>query len=132
MLLISVLFWVLDDPAGQTSCPRTPAIVPDVTGMTYERANASSASRTCISFRVDETNAEVAVGNVIRTDPDAGASVDPGPGRARVRVDGSGDGDRADARRTGAGCRRRGAQAAGLVLGTITPRNDHGSGARAP
>ena len=36
-----------------------------------------------VAFRVDEPNADVAVGNVIRTDPDAGASVSPGQ---QVRV----------------------------------------------
>jgi serine/threonine-protein kinase len=76
VLLISLLFWVLtiqprDDP------PDNVREVPDVSGMTYERANEALAEADLRAIRVDEENTEVAAGNVIRTDPEAGTSVTP-------------------------------------------------------
>ena len=73
VLLISVLFWAMsisNQPGG--GVPSSARIVPDVTGMTYERANTEIGDADLISFRVDEPNSEVAVGNLIRTDPAAG------------------------------------------------------------
>ena len=63
--------------------PTNATIVPDVTGMTYERANEELAKADLLAIRVDEPNADVAVGNVIRTDPVAGTSLSP---EQKVRV----------------------------------------------
>ena len=130
VLLISVLLLGGDDPSREAKCPPNARLVPDVTGMTYERANSEIGEADLISFRVDEPNAEVAVGNVIRTDPDAGASVSPGQ-EVRVYVS---SGQETTTVPTLEGLAQDAAaaalQAAGLVLGTVTPRNDPGTGRR--
>lgn len=77
VLLISLLFWVLSiQPEAEV--PANARIVPDVSGMTYERANGELGDEDLVAFRIDEPNSEIAEGNVIRTDPIAGASVNPG------------------------------------------------------
>jgi serine/threonine protein kinase len=82
VLLVSMLFWVLSiQPRAEV--PSIARIVPDVTGMTYERASSELGGEDLVSFRIDEANTEVAAGNVIRTDPAAGESVNPGQ---QVRV----------------------------------------------
>ena len=125
VLLISVLFWVLQiRPAGEV--PSVSRIVPDVAGMTYERATADLGENDLLAIRVDEANAEVAVGNVIRTDPVAGSSVTP---QQEVRVYVS-TGQETTAVPTLEGLGQDAASAAlqqvGLALGTITSRNDAG------
>ena len=125
VLLISVLFWVLQiRPAGEV--PSVSRIVPDVAGMTYERATADLSENDLLAIRVDEANAEVAVGNVIRTDPVAGSSVTP---QQEVRVYVS-TGQETTAVPTLEGLGQDAASAAlqqvGLALGTITSRNDAG------
>jgi serine/threonine protein kinase len=125
VLLISVFFWVVTIRPG-SEVPANARLVPDVTGMTYERANSEIGEADLTSFRVDEPNAEVAVGNVIRTDPNAGASVSPGQ-EVRVYVS-SGQETTTVPTLEGLGQDAAAAalQAAGLVLGTVTPRNDPG------
>ena len=125
VLLISVLFWVLSiRPGGDV--PSNARIVPDVTGMTYERANVEIGEDDLISFRVDEPNADVAEGNVIRTDPAAGQSVSPGQ-EVRVYVS-TGQATTTVPPLEGLGQDAAAAalQAAGLALGSVTPRNDPG------
>ena len=125
VLLISVFIWVMSiRPGGDV--PANARLVPDVTGMTYERANTEIGEADLISFRVDEPNSEVAVGNVIRTDPDAGASVSPGQ-EVRVYVS-SGQETTTVPTLEGLGQDAAAAalQSAGLVMGSVTPRNDPG------
>lgn len=125
VLLIAVLFWVLtirpDSPP-----PTTARIVPDVSGMTYARANTELSAADLLAFRVDEPNADVAIGNVIRTDPEADASVSPGQ-TVRVYVS---TGQETAAVPTLEGLGQDAAAQAltgvGLVLGTVTQRNDPG------
>ena len=128
VLLISVLFWVLSIRPG-TDVPSNARLVPDVAGMTYERASVEIGAEDLTSFRVDEPNSTVAVGNVIRTDPGAGESVSPGQevrvfvstGQATTTVpalEGLGQDAAASALAT-----------AGLTLGAVTPRNDPALGA---
>lgn len=123
VLLISVLFWVISiRPGGEV--PSTARIVPDVSGMTYERAITEIGEADLVSFRVDEPNADVAVGNVIRTDPAAGESVSPGQ-EIRVFVS---TGQETTTVPVLEGLSQEAAVAAleqaGLALGTVTPRND--------
>jgi serine/threonine-protein kinase len=94
--------------------------------MTYERANTEIGDADLISFRVDEPNSEVAAGNVIRTDPAAGQSVSPGQ-EVRVYVS-SGQETTVVPTLEGLGQEAAAAalEGAGLVLGTVTPRNDPG------
>ena len=123
VLLISVLFWVLSI-RPDSNLPANTRIVPDVTGMTYERANDELAEQDLLSIRVDEANSEVAIGNVIRTDPPADASVSP---NYEVRVYVS-KGQQMATVPVVVGLGQDAAvaalQAAGLTLGTIAPQND--------
>ena len=123
VLLISVLFWVMSiRPGGDV--PTTARIVPDVTGMTYERANVEIGGADLVSFRVDEPNADVAVGNVIRTDPQPGASVSPGQ-EVRVYVSTGQETTTVPALEgLGQDAATAALGAAGLTLGSVTPRND--------
>lgn len=76
-LLIAVLFWIMSiRPGGEV--PSISRIVPDVSGMTYERATVMLGDEDLTAFRVDQPNADVAIGNVIGTEPEAGSSVSPG------------------------------------------------------
>ena len=127
VLLISVFFWVMTIRPG-SEVPSSARLVPDVSGMTYQRANTEIGAADLISFRVDEPNSEVAVGNVIRTDPGAGVAVSPGQ-EVRVYVS-SGQETTTVPTLEGLGQDAAAAalQSVGLVLGTVTPRNDRGSG----
>ncbi|MFE1646271.1 Stk1 family PASTA domain-containing Ser/Thr kinase [Microbacterium sp. P01] len=125
VLLISVLFWVVTiRPASEV--PSSARIVPDVAGMTYERANEALAEQDLLSTRVDEANADVAAGNVIRTDPGADASVTP---QQQIRVFVS-TGQELATVPTLVGIGQEAVQgaleSAGLALGVVTQRNDPG------
>ena len=125
VLLISLLFWVLSIQPGD-DMPANVRVVPNVEGMTYERANEELAESDLLAFRVDEENTSVPEGNVIRTDPEAGTSVEP---EQQVRVYVSSGQEMATVP-TLTGLAQDAAIAAltdaGLVLGTITTQNDAG------
>jgi len=123
VLLISVLFWVLTiRPGGDV--PASARIVPDVTGMTYERATVELGEEDLIARRIDEPSTEVAAGIVIRTDPEADVSVAVGQ-EIRVYVS---SGQETTTVPVLEGLGRDAASdaltAAGLTLGTVTSRND--------
>ncbi|MET0297547.1 MAG: Stk1 family PASTA domain-containing Ser/Thr kinase [Microbacterium sp.] len=124
VLLAAVLFWVLTLRGAEGQVPSIARIVPDVAGMTYERAAQELGDGDLIAFRVDESNGDVAAGNVIRTDPEAGASVSPDQ-QIRVYVS---SGQELSVVPTLEGLGRDAAVAAlegaGLTLGTVTQRND--------
>ena len=128
VLLVSVLFWVLSIDQ-RDNIPATARIVPNVSGMTYDRANEELLEADLQAIREDEQNADVAEGIVIRTDPVAGASVSPdqeitvyvslGQEMATVpALEGLGQ-EAATAALEGAG----------LTLGSVTQRNDPALGA---
>jgi serine/threonine-protein kinase len=123
VLLISVLFWAITiRPTSEV--PETAHVVPDVSGMTYEKANETLDAQDLIASRVDEASPDVAAGNVIRSDPDAGTSVDVGQevtlyvsrGAETAVVPALAGLLEQPARDAIAG--------AGLIIGTITQRND--------
>lgn len=123
VLLISVLFWVVSiNP--QDNVPSTSRIVPNVEGMTYERANEALLEEDLLAFRVDEENAEVPEGIVIRTDPVAGASMSPDQ---EVRVYVSLGQEMATVpllQGLGQDAAQAALEEAGLALGTVTQQND--------
>ncbi len=125
VLLISVLFWVLSIQP-RDNVPSSARIIPDLSGMTYDRANGELEKEDLLSFRVDESNSTVAVGNVIRTDPAAGASVSVGQ-EVRVFVS---KGQETTTVPVLVGLSQEAASGAltavGLSLGSVTPRNDAG------
>ncbi|SIT85546.1 serine/threonine protein kinase [Microbacterium sp. RU33B] len=124
VLLIAVLFWVLTLRTAENTVPPSARIVPDVTSMTYERAATILGENDLVAFRIDEANGDVAEGNVIRTDPAAGASLSPGQ-RIEVYVS---EGEETAIVPTLTGLTQDAAEAAlvavGLEMGTVLQRND--------
>ncbi len=92
--------------------------------MTYARASSQLAAQDLSAERHDETSDTVAQGLVIRTDPGAGASAAPGQ-TIKVYVS---LGQKVSTVPTLVGldeAAARGAlQAAGLAVGTVSPKND--------
>ncbi|MDR7188104.1 serine/threonine-protein kinase [Microbacterium sp. BE35] len=123
VLLISLLFWVLTIQP-RDDLPGNVREVPDVSGMTYERANDTLAESDLRAIRVDEESTDVAAGNVIRTDPEAGTSVTP---EQQVKVYVS-TGQQMSTVPTLTGLGQDAATSAitgaGLQLGTVTQQND--------
>ena len=123
VLLISLLFWVLSIQP-RDDLPGNVREVPDVSGMTYERANDTLAEADLRAIRIDEENTEVAAGNVIRTDPVAGTSVTPDQ-QISVYVS---TGQQMSTVPTLVGLGQDAATTAitdaGLQLGTVTSQND--------
>lgn len=123
VLLISILFWVLRiDP--QDNVPANARLVPDLSGMTYERANQELLEADLLAIRVDEENADVAEGIVIRSEPDAGTSVNQGQ-RINVYVSLGAEMAVVPALEgLGQDAAAAALAQAGLKLGTVTQRND--------
>ena len=123
VLLISILFWVLSiDPAENV--PANARLVPDVAGMTYDRANQELLDNELLSIREDVENGDVAEGIVIGTDPEAGASVNPD--QAITVYVSLGQEMATVPALTGLGQDAASAALddAGLTLGSVTQRND--------
>ncbi|WP_345801009.1 Stk1 family PASTA domain-containing Ser/Thr kinase [Microbacterium sp. AZCO] len=125
VLLISVLFWVLTiRPSNPV--PSTSRIVPDVSDMTYDRANQVLEDEDLLAYRVDEPSSDVAEGNVIRTDPDAGTSVAQGQ-QVKVYVsEGVQTATIPPLEGLSEDAARSALQDLGLSVGAVTPRNDPG------
>ncbi|KQP74495.1 serine/threonine protein kinase [Microbacterium sp. Leaf288] len=123
VLLISLLFWVLTIQP-RDDLPGNVREVPDVSGMTYERANDTLAESDLRAIRVDEESTDVAAGNVIRTDPEGGTSVAPDQ-QVKVYVS---TGQQMSTVPTLTGLGQEAATSAitgaGLQLGTVTQQND--------
>ena len=124
VLLISVLFWVFDLAPERRGARQRRAIVPDVTGMTYERANTELGDADLLAYRVDEAEPTSRSATSSAPIPTPATSVQPGQEMRRLRLDRSGDRrpcptleglaqDAAASRAHGARARRS---------GTITPR----------
>lgn len=128
VLLISVLVWVMLMPRGE-QIPTSSRTVPDLSNVSYERAQSDLEDLDLESRIVYEASTSVTEDNVIRTDPDAGQSVERGQevtlyvssGAETVTVP------------TLVGLSQKAAKTAledaGLELGSVTPRNDPDSAA---
>ncbi|MHC2998216.1 serine/threonine protein kinase [Microbacterium sp. HJ5] len=124
VLLISVLFWVMSINSPTDNVPSTARIVPEVTGMTYDRANEELLQEDLAAFRVDEENADVPEGIVIRTDPEGGTSVNPEQ-TVRVYVSlGQEMSTVPPLEGLGQDAATAALETAGLTLGSVTQRND--------
>jgi serine/threonine protein kinase len=76
-LLISVFIWVLMiRPSAEL--PTTAREVPDIVDMSWDRANEELGRNDLQGRQFDESSETIAAGNVIRTDPVAGTTVNPG------------------------------------------------------
>ncbi|KAA9106301.1 Stk1 family PASTA domain-containing Ser/Thr kinase [Microbacterium rhizomatis] len=125
VLMISVLIWVMTIPRGN-EIPANARIVPDVVDTGYDKANSMLAEEDLIAFRIDVADSDIAAGNVTRTDPAAGASVNPGQ-RITVYVS---KGQQTATVPVLVGLSQDAAATAltqaGLALGAVTSRNDAG------
>lgn len=77
VLLASVLIWVLTMSPKTESTTNT-RTVPNLTGMTYERALIELNNLDLSASRESESSTEVSKGNVIRSEPTAGTSLEAG------------------------------------------------------
>ncbi|GAA3752644.1 Stk1 family PASTA domain-containing Ser/Thr kinase [Microbacterium kribbense] len=75
VLLISVLIWVLTIKPCQL-VPSGSRIVPVVVGLTYDAATTALADNDLSATRQDEASATVPAGDVIRSEPKAGVSME--------------------------------------------------------
>ncbi|MFT4214416.1 MAG: Stk1 family PASTA domain-containing Ser/Thr kinase [Microbacterium sp.] len=77
VVLISVLIWVMSSRPG-TSLPENSRIVPNVVEMSWDRAIEELAAQDLVGKQETESSEKIAEGNVIRTDPEAGVTVEEG------------------------------------------------------
>jgi serine/threonine-protein kinase len=124
VLLASVLFWVVTISMRPTEVPSSSRVIPNLVNVSSERAQDDLAKLDLTSKIVIESSSEIAEGNVIRTDPEAGVSVEEGStitlhvssGEETVvmpKIEGMALADATNA-----------LKAAGLELGTVIQRND--------
>lgn len=124
VLLASVLFWVVTISMRPPEVPSTSRIIPNLVNVSSERAQDDLAKLDLTSKIVIESSSDIAEGNVIRTEPEAGVSVEEGStvtlhvssGEETVvmpKIEGMALDDATNA-----------LTAAGLQLGTVIQRND--------
>ncbi|MCR2783043.1 MULTISPECIES: Stk1 family PASTA domain-containing Ser/Thr kinase [unclassified Microbacterium] len=123
VLLVSVLFWVVTIQPG-SSVPDNARIVPDVVDMAYDRAEELLVAEELEPDRIEEASDDIAAGNVIRTEPQAGTSMAIGE-KVNVYVS---TGIETTSVPPLVGLDRAAAEqaltAAGLRMGIVTARND--------
>ena len=123
VMLVSVLFWVLTIRPGPT-VPGNARVVPDVVDMSWERASGLLSAQELDAQKIEESSDDIAAGNVIRTYPASGVTVEPGQS-VEVYVS---TGHEVAAVPTLAGLTTEEATTAlteaGFTLGQVTTRND--------
>ncbi|WP_314451434.1 Stk1 family PASTA domain-containing Ser/Thr kinase [uncultured Microbacterium sp.] len=123
VLLVAVLIWVMQIQPND-EVPTTSLTVPNVVDMSYERAAETLTGQQLTTARVNESDEEIAAGNVVSTVPEAGTSVaagqkitvyvSSGPDTATVpTLEGINENEA-----------RSSIEAAGLTVGSIRRQND--------
>jgi serine/threonine-protein kinase len=123
VLLVAVLIWVLQIQPND-EVPTTSLTVPNVIDMSYERAAETLTGQQLTTARVNESDEQIAAGNVVSTVPEAGTSVaagqkitvyvSTGPDTATVpTLEGINENEA-----------RSSIEAAGLSVGSIRRQND--------
>jgi serine/threonine protein kinase len=74
VIVVSVLFWTVNLPSNQIVSSLS-VTVPDVSGQSYEEAAAELEEDALVPRQFSTTSADVPVGQVVRTVPDAGSDV---------------------------------------------------------
>lgn len=124
VLLASVLFWVVTISLKPTEVPTTSRTVPDVVNVSSERAQ-DELSRIDLTARlVRQPSPDIAEGNVIRTDPQAGTSVEAGTSVTVYVSSGIETVTVPTLQGMSLSAARDALTAAGLQLGTVIQRND--------
>ncbi|WP_285136699.1 Stk1 family PASTA domain-containing Ser/Thr kinase [Microbacterium sp. lyk4-40-TSB-66] len=123
VLLVAVLIWVMQIQPND-EVPTTSLTVPNVVDMSYERAAETLTGQQLTTARVNESDEEIAAGNVVSTVPEAGTNVaagqkitlyvSTGPDTATVpTLEGINENEA-----------RSSIEAAGLSVGSIRRQND--------
>ncbi len=123
VLIASVVYFVIAIQP-ESDIPTNSRVVPNVADRTYEDASAMLEEQDLVAYRVDETNAEVEEGRVIRTDPAAGVTVSP---QQKITVYVSKGAEKATVPPLVGAAQADATKAisdAGLTVGSITQRND--------
>ncbi len=123
VLVASVLFWVVTSRPFE-AVPASSRIVPDVSGMTLERATTELEGEDLSVVSEAEPSDTVAEGIVIETEPGAGESVSPETDITVVVSEGPRVSTVPALEGLTEESARRAIQEAGLVVGSITPQND--------
>jgi serine/threonine protein kinase len=74
VIVVSVLFWTVNLPSNQIVSSLS-VTVPDVSGDTYDEAAETLEDDSLVPRQFSTSSADVAVGQVVRTVPDAGSDV---------------------------------------------------------
>jgi serine/threonine-protein kinase len=123
VLIVSVLFWVVSmRPAPQV--PSNARIVPDVSGMTLERATSELEAQDLQLMPESEPSDAVDEGIVIRTEPESGESVEQGTSITVVISEGALMSTMPTYEGVDEQAAREAIEGAGLTVGSITPQND--------
>ncbi|MBB3157542.1 serine/threonine-protein kinase [Microbacterium proteolyticum] len=123
VLLVAVLIWVMQIQPND-EVPTTSLTVPNVVDMSYERAAETLTGQQLTTARVNESDEDIAAGNVVSTVPEAGTNVaagqkitlyvSTGPDTATVpTLEGINENEA-----------RSSLEAAGLSVGSIRRQND--------
>ncbi|MBN6191434.1 Stk1 family PASTA domain-containing Ser/Thr kinase [Aneurinibacillus sp. BA2021] len=126
VLLASVLFWVVTISMRPSEVPSTSRVVPDLTNVASERAQDDLAKLDLSSKIVIESSPDIAEGNVIRTDPESGVSVEQGSTVTLYVSSGEETVVVPKLEGMSLAAATEALEKAGLQLGTVTQRNDKG------
>ncbi|WP_026049932.1 Stk1 family PASTA domain-containing Ser/Thr kinase [Microbacterium algeriense] len=126
VLLASVVFWVFTISMRPPEVPNSARIMPDLVNVSSERALDDLAKLDMTAKVVIESSTDIAEGNVISTDPEAGVSVEEGS-TVTLHVS-SGEETVVMPKIEGMSldAATNSLKSAGLSLGTVIPRNDKG------
>lgn len=123
VVLISVLFWVMTSRPGEGLTGNS-RVVPDVVDMSWDRANEVLFEQELQAQRFEESSDRIAEGNVIRTDPESGTTVESGQVVKVYVSTGQEMGTVPVLVGTNASAATDALTAAGLKMGSVTSRND--------
>ncbi len=124
VLLASILFWVITISNAPSQTPTTSRTVPDLVNVSSERAQEELNELDLTAKLVLESSSEISEGNVIRTDPEAGAAVAKGDSITVYVSSGKKTVVVPTLKGLSLTAAKEALTAAGLQLGTVTPRND--------
>ncbi|MDP3951818.1 Stk1 family PASTA domain-containing Ser/Thr kinase [Microbacterium sp.] len=128
VLLISVLVWVLTMPRGE-QIPTSSRTVPDLIDVSYERAQQDLEELDLQSTLVYETSPSITENNVIRTDPEAGQSLEAGQSVTIYVSSGTETVEAPSLVGLSQTAAKEALSKAGLELGNVIQRNDPDSAA---
>ncbi|WP_217177006.1 Stk1 family PASTA domain-containing Ser/Thr kinase [Streptomyces sp. AC495_CC817] len=124
VLLASVLFWVITISNAPNDTPTTSRTVPDIVNVSSERAQEELGKLDLTANLVLESSTDIAEGNVIRTDPEAGTAVAKGDSITVYVSSGKKTVVVPTLEGLSLSAAKEALTSAGLQLGTVIQRND--------